>query len=345
MSGRARLSGAAQVPLVGREELDDNIATYRLDADGRSVEERVQYVPLDRIRASPFQIRRVFPEPEIEALADSIRDTGLVHPPKGRPHPSEPGLVELMPGELRLRALTRLVERDEAEDILKRDANGGWLAPVVVVTVDDERAESMVFAENEARTDLSPWEWALAWQQRRDRRRERGQPASVRDVAEAHNKPHATVGEYLRVADVISPEVLAAAGVVTASGADHGRMARLPFAALKGIAEMANESFDAVVARLVQELRWAGDNPAREQLQSRKAATSASPARAKQSFQINIRRPLPELRPEQAAHYLGRISGALPVLAQRAAEEIAEAEAQRLAEVLEETARLLRRRA
>ncbi|HEV2147736.1 MAG TPA: ParB N-terminal domain-containing protein [Longimicrobiaceae bacterium] len=346
MSGKARLGGSrAAAPLVRREDLDDNVTTYQLDADGRSAEERVQHVRIDRVEPSPFQVRRVFPEREIEELADSIRDTGLIHQPKGRPHPAKPGWVELMPGELRLRALQRLIERGEAEGVLKRDGAGNWLAPIVLVTVDDERAESIVFTENEARTDLSAWEWALAWQQRRDRRKERGQPATVRDVAAAHHKPHTTVGEYLRVADALSMDVLGAAGVVAGGGPDHGRMARLPFSALKGIAAAADQGTQAAAERLLQELRRIGDRTAAERLQAPRSAVRSQGGAGKQSFQINIRQPLPDLSPQQATHYLGRISTALPVLARRAAEGIGGEDARSLADTLEETARLLRQRA
>lgn len=343
MSGKARLGGArTAAPLVRREDLDDNITTYQVDADGRSAEERVHHVRIDMVEPSPFQVRRVFPEREIEELADSIRDTGLIHQPKGRPHPAKPGWVELMPGELRLRALQRLIERGEADAVLKRDGAGNWLAPMIIVTVDDERAESIVFTENEARTDLSPWEWALAWQQRRDRRRERGQPATVRDVAAAHHKPHTTVGEYLRVADALSAEVLEAAGVVAGGGTDHGRMARLPFSALKGIAATADGGVRPAAERLLQELRRVGDRAATERLQNPRSAPRAPLGAGKQSFQINIRQPLPDLTPQQATHYLGRISVALPVLARRAAEGMEGGDARALADTLEETARLLR---
>ena len=342
MSGKARLGGAkGSTPLVRREDLDDNLASYRPDADARSADERIQLVRIDRIEPSPFQVRRVFPEREIEELADSIRDTGLIHQPKGRPHPSKPGWVELMPGELRLRALQRLIERGEAEAVLKRDGEGKWLAPIIMVTVDDERAEAIVFTENEARTDLSPWEWALAWQQRRDRRKERGQAATVRDVAAAHHKPHTTVGEYLRVADALSAEVLESAGVRINGASDHGRMAKLPFSALKGVA--AVEGVEAMAERLLQELRRVGDRAAVERLEKPRVASRLHGGAGKQSFQINIRRPLPELTPAQAGHYLERISTALPILAERASAEIGGANARELADVLEEAARVLRK--
>lgn len=341
MSGKARLKvGAGQAPVVRREDLDDNISTYNLADDGRAAEERVHYIAIDRIEPSPFQVRRVFPEPEIEQLANSIRDNGLVHAPKGRPHPSKLGWVELMPGEMRLRALQRLIERGEADAVLKRNGEGKWLAPLVLVSVDDDRAEAIVFAENDARTDLSAWEWALAWQQRRDRRRERGQPATVRDVAAVHGKPHTTVGEYLRVADAVTEEVLASAGVTTVGGPDHTRMSHLSFNALKGIAATAGQGTRAAADHLLQELARAGDSAAKQRLQAGRAARA--PAGMVRTFQINIRQPLPELTPQQATHYLGRISEALPVLASRATEGIDGRKAAELAAVLEQVARCLR---
>ncbi|HYW07617.1 MAG TPA: ParB N-terminal domain-containing protein [Longimicrobium sp.] len=346
MSGKARLGGAkGSTPLVRREELDDNLASYRPDADARNAEERIQRVRIDRIEPSPFQVRRVFPEREIEELADSIRETGLIHQPKGRPHPAKPGWVELMPGELRLRALQRLIERGEAVAVLKRDGEGNWLAPIVMVAVDDERAEAIVFTENEARTDLSSWEWALAWRQRRDRRKERGQPATVRDVAAAHHKPHTTVGEYLRVAEALSTEVLEAAGVRINGASDHGRMAQLPFTALKGVAAAADQGADAMVERLLRELRRVGDRAAGERLEKPRGVSRLPGGAGKQSFQINIRRPLLELTPAQAGHYQERISTALPILAERASADIGGKSARELADVLEQAARMLRTRA
>jgi hypothetical protein len=342
MSGKARLkAGTTKAPVVRREDLDDNISTYSLADDGRAAEERVHFVAMDRIEPSPFQVRRVFPEPEIEELANSIRDAGLVHAPKGRPHPSKLGWIELMPGEMRLRALQRLVERGEADDVLKRDGEGKWLAPIVVVSVDDERAEAIVFAENDARTDLSAWEWALAWQQRRDRRKERGQPATVRDVAAVHGKPHTTVGEYLRVADTISEEILASAGVMTTEGVDHTRMSDLSFNALKGIAATAGQGTRAAAEHLLQELARVGDSMAKQRIQTGRAAARA-PTGLVRTFQINIRQPLPDLTPQQATHYLGRISEALPVLASRAIEDIDNGRAEALASILEQAARRLR---
>jgi len=219
---------------------DDNVESYDVSRDGRSGEGRIHQFRLDRIEASPFQVRRVFPEREVEDLAESIRSHGLIHEPRARPHPARPGWIELMPGEMRVRALRRLVERGEADEVLQKDAEGNWLVPIKVDEVDDDRAEAVVLSENLDRTDLSAWEWALAWQQRRESLRQRNQPAGVREVAASIGKKYQTVAEYLRVADAISLEILNAAGVVHGGEPDHRRMAALSLAALQRVARMVD---------------------------------------------------------------------------------------------------------
>ena len=139
MSRRLGRGVGGEKPAV---RLDQNVLSYDAQRDGRSGEGRVQQVRIDRVEPSPYQVRRVFPEREIEELAESIRANGLIHEPRGRPHPDRPGWVQLMPGEMRLRALHRLIERGEAEGFLQRDGDGTWLVPIQVEPVDDDRAEA-----------------------------------------------------------------------------------------------------------------------------------------------------------------------------------------------------------
>jgi hypothetical protein len=118
-------------------------------------------------------------------------------------------------------------------------------------------------------------------------------------------------------------------------------MAKLPFMALKGVA--AVDGTEAMAERLLQELRRVGDRAAVERLEKPRSASRLPGGAGKQSFQINIRRPLPELTPAQAGHYLERISTALPILAERASAELGGQSADDLAEVLEAAARVLRK--
>lgn len=338
MSRRLGRTGEGEKPKI---RLDDNVGSYDVLRDGRGPAGRLQQARLDRIEASPFQVRRVFPEREIEELAESIRANGLIHEPKGRPHPNKAGWVELMPGEMRVRALKRLVETGQAEDVLERDAEGNWLVPIKVEPVEDERAEAMVLSENLDRTDLSAWEWVLAWQQRRDSLKRRQQPATVRDVAASLGKRFQLVGEYLQVADALTLEVLLAAGVVSSGEPDHRRMAQLSLAALQRVRRAAEGGVQAGADRLLQELHRAGDSAAGSELARRQSRERRLRVRHG-GFQVNIRSPLEQLEPAQAGRYLSRMIPAVGTLAERAATELPTEEAEFLARALEVAAERLR---
>ena len=281
---------------------------------------RPTWVRLDRIDACPFQVRRVFPPEKIQGLADSILATGLIHPPHARPHPDREGWVQLMPGEMRVRALRLLVERGEAGRILRRGPEGEWLAPVILRREDDERAEATVFAENDERSDLSAWEVALAWLARRERRRARDLPAAVRELAAAYGKKHQTVAPYLAAAEAITTEVLAAAALTGAGGEPHHeRLARLPLAALQRVTRAARTGTTAAAERLLRELSKCGDAEASALLASRaRALRGGSGPAVAAGFQVNIRQPLTCVPPRQAAAYLARLTPAVAALCARA---------------------------
>jgi hypothetical protein len=313
--GRGRRGEAPRV------RLDDNVGSYDVTRDGRSGEGRLQAVRLDRIEPSRFQVRLVFPEAEIESLADSILANGLIHEPRARPHPIKAGWVELMPGEMRIRALHRLVERGDADGVMDRDPEGHWLVSLRVEATDDERADAMVFGENFDRVDLSPWEWAVAFHGRRNRLRERGQPGGVRDVAASMRKrAYQTVGEYLQVADALTLEVLLGAGVVREGEPDHARLARLPLAGLLRAARAAAAGPSAGAQCLLAELQKGGDTAALDLVARRERALGrVAPGGERAGFQVNIRQALDAVPPRQAMTYLLRLAPAVGVLAGRAA--------------------------
>jgi ParB family chromosome partitioning protein len=103
-------------------------------------------VALDAIEPNPGQPRRRFDEDALQALADSIRERGVLQPPVVRDLGN--GRYELIAGERRTRA-SRLAGLSEIEVILK----------------DTDRAGSLQDAllENVARVDLSPIEKARAY--------------------------------------------------------------------------------------------------------------------------------------------------------------------------------------
>src|SRR5229473_8167203 len=65
-------------------------------------------VPIEAIRPSPFQPRRHFPETELDGLAQSIREKGIVQPLLVRPIADAAEDFELVAGERRWRAAQRV---------------------------------------------------------------------------------------------------------------------------------------------------------------------------------------------------------------------------------------------
>ena len=127
--------GVAAV-LASAEE--DRVAqTFGLDSPS---DRRVVDVPVDRIVPNPSQPRRHFDPEELEGLANSIREKGLVQPIGIKP--LDDGLFQLVYGERRLRA-AKIVGM---EKIL-----------AVTVTGDDDE---LALLENIQRTDLDPFEEA-----------------------------------------------------------------------------------------------------------------------------------------------------------------------------------------
>ncbi|MBI4538533.1 MAG: ParB/RepB/Spo0J family partition protein [Gemmatimonadetes bacterium] len=106
----------------------------------------VRHVPVGGIAPSPYQPRREMSETELEALAQSIRENGLLQPVVVRPvGEAGSGMWQLVAGERRWRAVRRL----------------GWQEiPAVVREVDDRTMLVLALVENLQREALSPLEEA-----------------------------------------------------------------------------------------------------------------------------------------------------------------------------------------
>ena len=64
----------------------------------------VREIPIELIRRNPDQPRWMFSETEVEELAASIREKGVLQPILVRPAPGVPGEWEIVAGERRWRA-------------------------------------------------------------------------------------------------------------------------------------------------------------------------------------------------------------------------------------------------
>ena len=102
-------------------------------------------LPVEMIVANPKQPRRVFDEDALAALADSLRERGVLQPVLVRPLPD--GTYELIAGERRWRA-ARLAGLEQI--------------PAIVRAEGDAAALELALIENMAREDLNPVEQARA---------------------------------------------------------------------------------------------------------------------------------------------------------------------------------------
>ena len=183
-------------------------------------ENELRAVPLARIVANPFQPRREFVASELNELADSIRQNGLLQPLVVR---RAPGGVEqryqLVAGERRLRAVTSL----------------GWSeVSVVVKDVDDETLLILALVENLQREALSPLDEAEGYQVLSDRF-----GLTQEQIAHAVGKERSTVANMLRLLKLpVSVRRLLAEGHL---GAGHAR-ALLPLADGRRSAELARQA-------------------------------------------------------------------------------------------------------
>jgi ParB family chromosome partitioning protein len=100
---------------------------------------RLRDVPLDQIRPNPRQPRRRFDEESLVALAESIRERGVLQPVIVRPH--EPAGYELIAGERRWQAA--------------RIAGLQTIPALVDDVVDDAVSLELALIENIARADLT----------------------------------------------------------------------------------------------------------------------------------------------------------------------------------------------
>jgi len=124
----------------------------------------LQELPIAAIRPNPYQPRDRFDEEGLGALADSIREVGLLQPVLVRPAGDG---YELVAGERRWRAAHRA---------------GLQSIPAIVRQTEDRRALQAALVENLQRDDLNPLEEAAAYQQ------------MIEDFSMTHDQVASTVG-------------------------------------------------------------------------------------------------------------------------------------------------------
>ena len=146
---------------------------------------RVLFLSIDAIEPNPNQPRRVFAQSDLEELAASIRELGLLQPLTVR---RREGRWELVAGERRLRA-ARLAGLEEV--------------PCLSIQTDGQSSSLLALVENLQRRDLDFWEEAAALRKLIDTYH-----ISQEEAARRIGKSQSAVANKLRLLK-LSPDVLA----------------------------------------------------------------------------------------------------------------------------------------
>jgi ParB family chromosome partitioning protein len=139
----------------------------------------IQRLPLASIVPNPLQPRRLFTDDELAELAASIRENGLLQPLVVRPSPESTDRYEMVAGERRFRAVTRL----------------GWAdVPVLVREASDETLLVLALVENLQREQLNAIEEAEGYAALTEKfEMKQG------DIARAVGKDRSTVANLMRL--------------------------------------------------------------------------------------------------------------------------------------------------
>ena len=108
------------------------------------------HAPIERLHPNPDQPRRHFDPAEMESLAASIREKGVIQPLIVRADPARPGEWQIVAGERRWRA----AQMAQAHTV-----------PIVIRALDDAEVLEIGILENVQRADLNPIEEAAGYAQ------------------------------------------------------------------------------------------------------------------------------------------------------------------------------------
>jgi ParB family transcriptional regulator, chromosome partitioning protein len=138
-AARSRL-GRGLAALIG-DVGDENAVLERTRSQRR--------VPIEFLKPNPRNPRRMFADAELDELAASIRERGIIQPILVRTVRGAVDNYEIIAGERRWRAAQRAGMHD---------------VPVVLLEVGDREALELAIIENVQRTDLNALEEALGYQ-------------------------------------------------------------------------------------------------------------------------------------------------------------------------------------
>jgi ParB family chromosome partitioning protein len=179
-------SAPAEQQVAEQKRVEEAPKTFRVgertpEADGvNAASAEIRYIAIDKIEANPFQPRQIFSEEELEDLAASIKEHGVLQPILVRPLPE--GHFQLVAGERRWRAATRV---------------GLALVPALIRKVDDRTSLELAIIENVQRHDISVVESAQAY-----RRLSKEFGLKGEEIATRVGKSRASVANTMRLLDL-----------------------------------------------------------------------------------------------------------------------------------------------
>ena len=138
--------GRGLAALIGDDVIETPVAVNQTSNTGPVILGMgLRLLPIDMLSANPNNPRRVFAEEDIESLARSLKDKGVLQPIVVRPKGEA---FEIVAGERRWRAAQRA---------------GIHSVPVLVRELDDRETLEIAIIENVQRADLNPLEEARAY--------------------------------------------------------------------------------------------------------------------------------------------------------------------------------------
>ncbi|MGZ0186718.1 MAG: ParB/RepB/Spo0J family partition protein [Alphaproteobacteria bacterium] len=198
------MSGDAK---TGRPKLGRGLAALLGDegGDGAAMESGTarlaRAIPISALEPGSGQPRRYFDEDALDALAQSIRERGMLQPIIARRIEGSPGRYEIVAGERRWRAAGRA---------------GLAEAPVILRDMTDRDALEIALIENVQREDLNPVEEAAGYQNLVD-----AYNYTQEDLAKAVGKSRPHVANMLRLLNL--PEATRARLAKGELSAGHAR--------------------------------------------------------------------------------------------------------------------------
>ena len=162
--GKSRL-GRGLAALIGDVSEETKRAAVPQSGGGGRTQRRA---PVEFLRPNPRNPRRDFPEADLDELASSLREKGIIQPIVVRPVRGSNDRFEIIAGERRWRAAQRAGLHD---------------VPIVAVDVTEDEALQLAIIENVQRADLNAIEEASGYQ------------ALINDFRHSHDEIAKTVGK------------------------------------------------------------------------------------------------------------------------------------------------------